>query len=61
MQQQDLYTFPYESYLYVEEKLTKNKVIDALTWHWKIIDEIIVDEIRYELNEMEINRNRNVA
>jgi len=27
IQQQDLYTLPYESFLYVEGKLTKNKVV----------------------------------
>jgi len=27
IQQQDLYTLPYESFLYVERKLTKNKVV----------------------------------
>jgi len=29
IQQQDLYTLPYESFLYVEEKLTKNKMIQS--------------------------------
>ncbi|KAL6268085.1 hypothetical protein P5V15_001175 [Pogonomyrmex californicus] len=27
IQQQDLYTLPYKSFLYVEEKLTKNRVV----------------------------------
>jgi len=29
IQQQDLYTSPYESFLYVEGKLTKNKVVQG--------------------------------
>ncbi|KAL6255610.1 hypothetical protein P5V15_012858 [Pogonomyrmex californicus] len=29
IQQQDLYTLPYESFLYVEGKLTKNKVVEG--------------------------------
>jgi len=29
IQQQDLYTLPYESFLYVERKLTKNKVVQS--------------------------------
>ena len=29
IQQQDLYTLPYESFLYVEGKLTKNKVVQS--------------------------------
>jgi len=29
IEQQDLYTLPYESFLYVEGKLTKNKVVQS--------------------------------
>ncbi|KAL6258149.1 hypothetical protein P5V15_010072 [Pogonomyrmex californicus] len=29
IQQQDLYTLPYESFLYVEGKLTKNRIIEG--------------------------------
>ncbi|KAL6256643.1 hypothetical protein P5V15_005721 [Pogonomyrmex californicus] len=42
IQQQNLYTLPYESFVYIEGKLTKNR-------------------IRYELDGVEIDRNRNVG
>jgi len=34
IQQQDLYTLSYESFLYIEGKLTINKLLD-LMWHGK--------------------------
>ena len=62
IQQQDLYTLPYESFLYVERKLTKNKVVQSA--HVTLGNNcvaFIFDEIRYELNGVEIDRNRNVG
>ena len=64
IQQQDLYTLPCESFLYVEGRLVMKKKDD------KDKDEInlgnncvafMFDEIRYELNGVEIDRNRNVG
>ncbi|XP_036140849.1 uncharacterized protein LOC118644963 [Monomorium pharaonis] len=64
IQQQDLYTLACESFLYVEERLVMKKKDD------KDKDEInlgnncvafMFDEIRYELNGVEIDRNRNVG
>lgn len=64
IQQQDLYTLPCESFLYVEGTLTTNR---------RVIDEdnnvtlanncvaFMFDEIRYELDGVEIDRNRNVG
>ncbi|KAL6255579.1 hypothetical protein P5V15_012826 [Pogonomyrmex californicus] len=51
IQQQDLYTLPYESFLYVEGKLTKNKIIegsDVVLGNNFVA--FIFDEIRYELD-----------
>ncbi|XP_012062899.1 PREDICTED: LOW QUALITY PROTEIN: uncharacterized protein LOC105626202 [Atta cephalotes] len=62
IQQQDLYTLPYESFLYVEGKLTKNKAVQSA--HVTLGNNCIAfifDEIRYELNGVEIDRNRNVG
>jgi len=62
VQQQDLYTLPYESFLYVEGKLTKNKVVQsAYVTLGNNCVAFIFDEIRYELNSVEIDRNRNVG
>ncbi|KAL6252027.1 hypothetical protein P5V15_014768 [Pogonomyrmex californicus] len=62
IQQQDLYTLPYESFLYVEEKLTKNRVVDEFDMVLgNNFVASIFDEIRYELDGMEIDRNRNVG
>ena len=62
IQQQDLYTLPYESFLYVEGKLTKNKVVqDTNVSLGNNCVAFIFDEIRYELNGAEIDRNRNVG
>ncbi|XP_011060258.1 PREDICTED: uncharacterized protein LOC105149506 [Acromyrmex echinatior] len=61
IQQQDLYTLPYENFLHVEGKLTKNKVVQGA--HVALGNNcvaFIFDEIRYELNGVEIDRNRNV-
>ncbi|KYN42486.1 hypothetical protein ALC56_03032 [Trachymyrmex septentrionalis] len=62
IQQQDLYTLPYESFLYVEGKLTKNKVVQGASVSLgNNCVAFIFDEIRYELNGVEIDRNRNVG
>jgi len=61
IQQQDLYTLPYESFLYIEGKLTKNKVVQSA--HVTLGNNcvaLIFEEIRYELNGVKIDRNRNV-
>jgi len=58
----DLYTLPYESFWYVERKLTKNKVVQNV--HVALGNNcvaFIFDEIRYELNYVKIVRNRNVG
>ncbi|KYN41654.1 hypothetical protein ALC56_03915 [Trachymyrmex septentrionalis] len=62
IQQQDLYTLPYESFLYVEGKLIKNKVVQGANVSLRNnCVAFIFDEIRYELNGVEIDRNRNVG
>ncbi|KYQ58434.1 hypothetical protein ALC60_02574 [Trachymyrmex zeteki] len=61
IQQQDLYTLPYGSFLYVEGKLTKNRVVEGAN---VVLENnciaFLFDEI-YELNGVEIDRNRNVG
>ena len=62
IQQQDLYTLLYESFLYVEGKLTKNKVVQSA--HVILGNNcvaFIFDEIRYELNGVETDRKQNVG
>ncbi|XP_071650020.1 uncharacterized protein [Temnothorax longispinosus] len=63
IQQQDLYTLPCESFLYVEGTLTVTRAADQ-------VDNVVLgtncvafmsDEIRYELDGMEIDRCRNVG
>lgn len=62
IQQQDLYTLPCESYLYVEGKLTKQTVVDdAIVTLGRNCVAFMFDEIRYELDGVEIDRNRNVG
>ncbi|KAL6264259.1 hypothetical protein P5V15_004349 [Pogonomyrmex californicus] len=55
IQQQDLYTLPYESFLYVEGKLTKNRVVEGSD---VVLGNNVVafmfDEIQYELDGVEI-------
>ena len=62
IQQQDLYTLLYESFLYVEGKLTKNKVVHGanVTLGNNCVA-FIFDEIQYELNGVETDRNRNMG
>ncbi|XP_070167775.1 uncharacterized protein [Polyergus mexicanus] len=62
IQQQDLYTLPYESFLYIEGKLKINKPaegIDLVLGNNCVA--FMYDEIRYELDGMEIDRSRNVG
>ncbi|KYM94590.1 hypothetical protein ALC62_14780 [Cyphomyrmex costatus] len=62
IQQQDLYTLPYESFLYIEGKLAKTKVIpNADVALGNNCVAFMFDEIRYELNGVQIDRNRNVG
>ncbi|KYN20094.1 hypothetical protein ALC57_07562 [Trachymyrmex cornetzi] len=62
IQQQDLYTLPYESFLYVEGKLTKNRAVEgANVALGNNCVAFIFDEIRYELNGVEIDCDRNVG
>ncbi|XP_018402809.1 PREDICTED: uncharacterized protein LOC108779802 [Cyphomyrmex costatus] len=62
IQQQDLYTLPYESFLYIEGKLAKTKVVpNADVALGNNCVAFMFDEIRYELNGVEIDRNRNVG
>ncbi|KYN09579.1 hypothetical protein ALC57_18304 [Trachymyrmex cornetzi] len=62
-QQQDLYTLPCESFLYVEGRLTVKKKNDRMPTALGNIDNCVAfmfDRIRYELNGVEIDSNRNV-
>jgi len=57
-----MYTLPYESFLYVEGKLTNNKAVQSA--HVTLGNNcvaFIFDEIRYELNGVKIDYNRNVG
>jgi len=61
IQQQDLYTLSHESFLYIEGKLTINKPVagsDVALGNNCVA--FMFDEIRYELDGVEIDRNRNV-
>jgi len=62
IQQQDLYTLPHESFLYIEGKLTINKPVAGsdVTLGNNCVA-FMFDEIRYELDGVEIDRNRNVG
>ncbi|XP_011865812.1 PREDICTED: uncharacterized protein LOC105560908, partial [Vollenhovia emeryi] len=60
IQQQDLYTLPCESFLYIEEKL-KKKNNDAENFLANNCVAFMFDEIRYELNGVEIDRIRNAG
>ncbi|XP_018398461.1 PREDICTED: uncharacterized protein LOC108776361 [Cyphomyrmex costatus] len=62
IQQQDLYTLPYESFLYVEGRLTKTaEAPNADVALGNNCVAFMFDEIRYELDGVEIDRNRNVG
>ncbi|XP_011858974.1 PREDICTED: uncharacterized protein LOC105556484, partial [Vollenhovia emeryi] len=62
IQQQDLYTLPHESFLYIEGKLTTAEQIKGSN---VVLGNNCVafmfDEIRYELDGVEIDRSRNVG
>ena len=58
IQQQDLYTLPCESVLYVEGKLSDDKRTSKLASNCVAF---MFNEIRYELNGVEIDRSRNVG
>ncbi|XP_011861480.1 PREDICTED: uncharacterized protein LOC105558418 [Vollenhovia emeryi] len=60
IQQQDLYTLPCESLLYIEGKL-KKKNNDAENFLANNYVAFMFDEIRYELNGVEIDRIRNAG
>ncbi|XP_018403527.1 PREDICTED: uncharacterized protein LOC108780349, partial [Cyphomyrmex costatus] len=62
IQQQDLYTLPCESFLYIEGRLTvKKKDDETPTTLGNNCISFMFDEIRYELNNVEIDRNGNVG
>ncbi|XP_039306389.1 uncharacterized protein LOC120358032 [Solenopsis invicta] len=61
IQQQDLYTLPCESFLYIEGRLTtKNANANTPVLGFNCVG-YMFDEIRYELNGVEIDRSRNVG
>jgi len=58
----NLYTLSHEIFLYIEEKLTINKPVaesDVALGNNGVA--FMFDEIRYELDGVEIDRNRNVG
>lgn len=62
LQHQDLYVLPSKSFLYIEGRLTKPD--GTLSNTARLINNaaaFLFDEIRYELNGVEIDRNRNVG
>ncbi|XP_024874032.1 uncharacterized protein LOC112456000 [Temnothorax curvispinosus] len=62
IQQQDLYTLLCESFLYVEGRLViKRRNDESVTTLANNCVAFMFDEIRYELNGVEIDRNRNVG
>ena len=63
IQQQDLYTLPCDSFLYIEGRLT-SKASDKQDAQLKLANNCVAfmfDEIRYEIDGVEIDRNRNVG
>jgi len=62
IQQQDLYTLSYERFLYVEERLmVKRENDESQTTLGNNCVAFMFDENQYELNGVEIDRNRNVG
>jgi len=62
IQQQDLYMLPHENFLYIKRKLTINKSLagsDIALGNNCVA--FMFDEIRYELDSVEIDGNRNVG
>ena len=62
IQHQDLYTLPSESFLYIEGKVNVREVADGTTYSLgNNFVAFLFDELRYELDGVEIDRNRNVG
>ncbi|XP_026829816.1 uncharacterized protein LOC113563024 [Ooceraea biroi] len=62
IQQQDLYTLPHESFLYIEGNFTvQNRPDGTIPRLGNNCVAFMFDEIRYELDGVEIDRNRNVG
>jgi hypothetical protein len=61
IQQQDLYTLPCESFLYVEGRLTTKRTNENTPVLGHNCVAYMFDEIRYELNGVEVDRSRNVG
>ena len=62
IQQQDIYTLPSESLLYIEGKILKQD--GTVVKDTKFINNgiaFLFDEIRYELNGVEVDKNKNVG
>lgn len=62
IQQQDVFTLPAESFLYIEGKLTKENATGAL--NVKLVNNamaFLFEEIRYELAGVEVDRTKNVG
>lgn len=62
LQHQDLYVLPSESFIYIEAAITK--LDDTVSLTAKLVNNamaFLFDEVRYELNGVEIDRNRNVG
>ncbi|RLU16025.1 hypothetical protein DMN91_011783 [Ooceraea biroi] len=60
--QQDLYTLPHENFLYIEGKFTvQNRLDGTILRLGNNCVAFMFDEIRYELDGVEIDRNRNVG
>ena len=62
IQHQDLYTLPCESFLYIEGELKINHPVEGSSMALESnFVALLFDEIRYELDGVEIDRNRNVG
>ncbi|CAL1680803.1 unnamed protein product [Lasius platythorax] len=62
IQQQDLYTLPHESFLYIEGELRINEPAEGSNVELgNNCVAFMFDEIRYELDGVEIDHNRNVG
>lgn len=62
IQQQDIYTLPHESFIYIEGTITKNSTADTeLPIMINNGLSFLFDEIRYELNGFEIDKCKNVG
>ncbi|XP_020296716.1 uncharacterized protein LOC109861468 [Pseudomyrmex gracilis] len=59
--QQDLYTLPCQSFLYIEGKMTLTKKDEEEVYLGNNCAAFMFDKIRYELNGVEIDHNRNVG